>query len=290
MKTLIPNNTHGLTYALAREAATRHDLDTVIVSDLSEALACLNTETVDAVVIPPLPSADRASLVTIEAHVRLVETLLASCQRKDMILLWCTSDQVFDKDHEGSWVENDHATPLAAGLQKLVALDEHISNVWSQHVIVRNGPLFGHEGEGLWLPDMLTQWVQGQTTVAEDDLFVGPALIDNLARAIIGVLLQLDNGTDGWGRFHFSGGDPVTPYEFASIAQAQLTETLVQRGLAHQVSLGSVDACPHVGGTIRRILDCRKMLNIYGVHQHRWRDALKYEVAAWVDQQQGTLI
>lgn len=287
MNILIPNTTHGLSSALTCEASSRHDIDVLVKSDLAETLAYLNAHAVDAIIIPPLPSTDKASLVAVEEHIRLVETLLASCQRQDMILLWCISDQVFDQDHEERWVENDQPEPSAAGLQKLVALDRHITEAWAHHVILRIGPLFGHEGEGLWLPGMLAQWTQGQTTGAEDNLFVGPALVDHLARAITGILLQLDNGTKGWGRFHFSGSEPVTLYEFASIAQAQLTEVLVQRGLAHQVSQGAVEARPHVGGTIRRILDCRKILDIYGVHQHRWREALQREVEIWVDQHYG---
>lgn len=283
MKILIPNNTHGLSHALAREAVSRHDVDTLVVPSLAEALTALDTTRVDAVVIPPLLSTDKASLVSIEDHVRVVETLLASCQRDGLMLLWCMSDQVFDQDHEGSWGEDDIPEPMAAGLQNLVALDRHITEHWARHVIMRVGPLFGHEGAGLWLPDMLSRWTEGQTTLADDDLFVGPASVDYLARAITGMLLQLDNGTNGWGRFHFSGSEPVTLYEFASIAHAQLEDALVHRGLAHRVPRGTVHACPHPGGAIRRILNGRKILDTFGVHQHRWRDVLKQEVSTWVD-------
>ena len=88
MKLLVPDNQHGLTLALAKEIAPRHDIELLAVDGLSAALKQLDGQQIDAIVIPPLANPEQLSLTAIERHMVLVETLLASCQRCDMMLVW----------------------------------------------------------------------------------------------------------------------------------------------------------------------------------------------------------
>lgn len=279
MKLLIPDNRHGLALALAKEIAPRHDIELQRVDGLSTALQYLDRQAIDAVIIPPLVNPEQLSLTTIEQHVVLVETLLASCQRCNMMLVWCVGNQLFEQDHEHLLTEEDSPAPISAGLQQLVALEVSIREQWPKHVILRSSELFGSEGEGLWLPRVLSRWIAGEVVMVEDHLFSAPIPVDAMVRAMIGIVMQLANGADAWGTYHLSGREPVSQYEFAGIALSCL-----QKSLSGTLPLlkEPIIVRPGASGTVRRILSSQKILMTFGVHQSEWRKPLEAHVCHWL--------
>lgn len=280
LKLLIPDNRHGLTLALQEEVASRHDIDMWLAEGLSDALDYLNEHRADVIVIPPLARPERLSLTAIEQHVVLVETLLASCQRLDMMLVWCVGHQLFEQDHEHLLNESEQPHPSAAALQKLVELENSVRQHWHRHIVMRTSELFGSEGEGMVLPDQLSRWLAGEAVIADDHLFLAPLPVNALARAVLGVVLQLDNGADAWGTFHLSGREPVSQFEFAAATLACL------RQIAAQAAIERISEQPLIAegyeSTVRRILGCQKILMAFGIHQTAWREPLSYYVRRWL--------
>ena len=280
MKLLVPDNQHGLTLALAKEIAPRHDIELLAVDGLSAALKQLDGQQIDAIVIPPLANPEQLSLTAIERHVVLVETLLASCQRCDMMLVWCVGNQLFEQDNEHLLAEDDAPAPISAGLQLLVAVEASIREQWPRHIILRVSDPFGSEGEGMWLPRALSQWIAGGAVSVEDHLFSAPVPVEAIARAVIGMVMQLDNGANAWGTYHFSGQEPVSQYEFAGIALSYL-----QKAVADQVpALPEESIIIRSGkeGTVRRILCSQKILMTFGIHQAEWRVPLETSIRQWL--------
>ena len=281
LKLLIPDNRHGLTLALQQEAAPRHDVDLWLAEGLSDVLSYLNEHRADAVVIPPLNHPEQLPLTAIEQHIVLVETLLASCQRLDMMLVWCVGHQLFEQDHEHLLNEDEQPQPLSAALQKLVDMEASVRQQWHRHIILRTSGLFGSEGDAMALPQQLSRWLAGEAVAADDHLFLAPLPVDALARAVVGLVLQLDNGADAWGTYHLSGREPVSQFEFAGAVL----------GCLHQI------AAPEVvlelpeppilaegrSQTVRRILGCQKILMTFGIHQTEWRKSLEHHVRYWLD-------
>lgn len=282
MKLLIPDNQHGLTLALQQEVASRHDVDLWLAEGLSDALNYLNEHRADALVIPPLVHPEHQPLTVIEQHIALVETLLASCQRLDMMLIWCVGHQLFEQDHEHLLGEDEAPQPLAVALQKLVDLEAFVRRQWHRHIIMRTSALFGYEGRGMVLPEQLAHWLAGEPVMADDHLFSAPLPVDALARALVGLTLQLDNGTDGWGTYHLSGREPVSQYEFT-----EAILTCLRQLAAPEVTL-ELPASPIVvegyEQTVRRILGCQKILMTFGIHQTEWRQSLEMHVRCWLNQ------
>ena len=280
MKLLIPDNRHGLTLALQQEIAPRHDVDMWLADGLSDALNYLNEHRADVVVIPPLIHPERLPLTVIEQHAVLVETLQASCQRLDMMLVWCVGHQLFEQDHEHLLSESEQPRPLAAALQKLAEIESAVRQHWHRHVIIRTSELFGSEGDGMALPEQLSSWLAGETVIADDHLFLAPLPVDALARAVLGMILQLDNGADAWGTFHLSGREPVSQFEFAAAVLACLRDTAMPDALLALPETAVV--AEGLGSTVRRILGCQKILMTFGIHQTAWREPLQYHVRRWL--------
>lgn len=280
MKLLIPDNRHGLTLALQQEIEPRHDMDLWLAEGLSEALSYLNEHRVDAVVIPSLDHPEQLPLTVVEQHIVLVETLLASCQRLDMMLIWCVGHQLFEQDHEHLLNEEEQPKPLSAALQKLVDMEISVRQEWHRHIILRTSELFGSEGDAMGLPEQLSHWLAGEAITVESHLFLAPLPVDALARAIIGIVLQLENGAKAWGTYHLSGREPVSQFEFAGVVLAYLRQIA-----APEVVLELLEPPILSEGhpnTIRRILGCQKILMTFGIHQTEWRQALKHHVRCWL--------
>lgn len=280
MKLLVPDHRHGLTLALQQEIAPRHDIDMWLAEGLSDALNYLNEHRADVIIIPPLIQPERLPLTIIEQHIVLVETLLASCQRLDMMLVWCVGHQLFEQDHEHLLNEDEQPQPMAAALQKLAELEHSIRQQWHRHVIMRTSELFGNNGEGMLVPDQLAHWLNSDVVVADDHLFLAPLPVDALARAVVGMVLQLDNGADAWGTYHLSGREPVSQFEFASAVFASLQQSAAPDAL--QALSASPLCVDGYGRTVRRILGCQKILMTFGIHQTEWREALTHHVRCWL--------
>lgn len=280
MKLLIPDNRHGLTLALQQEIAPRHDVDMWLAEGLSDALNYLNEHRADVIVIPPLIQPEHLPLTIIEQHIVLVETLLASCQRLNMMLVWCVGHQLFEQDHEHLLNEDEQPQPMAAALQKLVDLEHSVRQQWHRHLIMRISALFGSEGDGMLVPDQLMRWLAGDAVMADDHLFLAPLPVDALARALVGMVLQLDNGADAWGTYHLSGREPVSQFEFAAAVLASLQQSVMPEAIR------TLSASPLVvdgdGRTVRRILGCQKILMTFGIHQTEWRESLAHHVRCWL--------
>ena len=282
MKLLIPDNQHGLTLALQQEIAPRHDIQLRLAEGLSDALSYLNKQCADAVLIPPLASPETLPLTVIEQYVALVETLLASCQRLDMMLIWCVSHQLFEQDHEHLLNEDERPQPLAAALQKLAELESAVRRQWHRHIVLRTSELFGSEGDSMALPEQLACWLAGGSVAADDHLFFAPLSVDAFARAVVGIVLQLSNGAEAWGVFHLSGREPVSQFEFSSAAL-----TCLRAMVAPNAALDLPGAAVSVDGhrhTVRRILGCQKILMTFGIHQIEWRSPLQHYVRHWLTQ------
>lgn len=287
MKLLVFDAGHCLSLALDREVERRLDLELSLVDESCDALEALDSGQFDALVLPPLAHLDAISPEQVEAHASRVEAMIAGCRGSGTILVWCISDQIYEHGYdEGAIEEGLIPRPESAPRKRLVAVGDRVRAELPRHLVVRVGPLFGSEGEEAWLPDLLETLEAGRRVHAEQDLFVGPTPVEGLARALCGMLLQLDNGAEAWGAYHLAGIEPVSLYTFVAAVRTQLEQQLSARGLPVD-GLGEVEAVFREGGMVRRVLNCRRMLGTFGVHQKPWRLELERLIEQWLDERFG---
>lgn len=270
MKLLILDAGHCLSLALVREASRRSDTELVIEVGLALDEGRLEEIAPDALVIPPLARPISAEPAAVTAHAEAVEACMEACLTADVPLVWCVSDQLYEDGLEVPIDEHVIPEPRDDSLRRLIRTGDRIRADYPRHLIVRLGPLFALEGSQAWLSELLDTLMDGGEVRAESDVIFCPTSADAVAMALIGMLQQQHCGAEGWGSYHLAGTEPVSAYTFVSMVRTQLATRLEGRG--ERIALGGVKALSHHHDQpLRRVLNCRRVLEVFGVHQKPWR-------------------
>ncbi|MBA2780880.1 sugar nucleotide-binding protein [Billgrantia kenyensis] len=270
MKLLVLDAGHCLNLALARLVHRRSDTELVIEPGLSIDAASLRELAPAAVIIPPLAAPMEIEPAAVVAHGEGVDACLAACRETGTPLVWCVSDQLYQDGFETPIDEHVIPAPRDESLRRLIAIGDRIRESHPHHLIVRLGPLFALEGGHAWLNGLIDSLVTGEELRAAQDVIFCPTSADAVAMALVGMLHQLACGSNAWGAYHLAGTEPVSAFTFTSMVRTQLSTRL--EGLGEQVSLGEVKALKHHHDQpLRRVLNCRRVLEAFGVHQKPWR-------------------
>ncbi len=203
-----------------------------------------------------------------------------ACLSEDVALVWCVSDQLYEDGFDVPIDEHVVPAPRDESLRRLVQTGNRIRADYDRHLIVRLGPLFALEGSHAWLNELLDSLVMGENVRAAEDVIFCPTSADAVALALIGMLQQQSCGADAWGAYHLAGTEPVSAFTFTSMVRTQLSTHLEGRG--EQVTLGDVQALKHHhDAKLRRVLNCRRVLDVFGVHQKPWRLEVGRMLDAW---------
>jgi dTDP-4-dehydrorhamnose reductase len=280
VKLLILDAGHCLSLALAREANRRGDTELFIEERLALAPGQLEDMAPDALVIPPLAQPISADPSAVTAHAEAVEACLEHCRQSGVPLVWCVSDQLYEDGAEAPIDEHVIPAPRDESLRRLIVTGDRVREQAPKHLIVRLGPLFALAGADAWLPELLDSLQDGQEVRAAEDIIFCPTSADAAALALIGMLQQQGCGAGAWGAYHLAGTEPVSAYTFTSVVRTQLATRL--EGLGKQVELGELKALNHHHDQpLRRVLNCRRVLEAFGVHQKPWRLELGRMLDTW---------
>ncbi len=280
MKLLILDAGHCLSLALAREANRRTDTDLVIEAGMVITPERLTELSPEALVIPPLSRPISAEPAAVTAHAEAVEACMEACVACNVPLVWCVSDQLYEEGFAGPIDEHVFPRPRDESLRRLVMTGDRIRTEAPRHLIVRLGPLFALEGSHAWLGELIDTLVTGGECRGESDVIFCPTSADAVAVALIGMLQQQSCGADAWGSYHLAGTEPVSAYTFISMVRTQLATRLEGRGEHRE--LGVVKALKHHHDQpLRRVLNCRRVLEVFGVHQKPWRLEVGRLLDAW---------
>ncbi|EWH01590.1 sugar nucleotide-binding protein [Halomonas sp. BC04] len=270
MKLLILDAGHCLNLALARVAHRRSDTELVIEPGIAIDAAYLRELRPDAVIIPPLSAPMEIEPAAVVSHGEGVDIGLAACRETDTPLVWCVSDQLYQDGFDTPIDEHVIPAPRDESLRRLIAIGDRIRSSHPRHLIVRLGPLFALEGGHAWLSGVIDSLVGGEDVRAAQDVIFCPTSADAVAMALVGMLHQLGCGSTAWGAYHLAGTEPVSAYTFTTMVRTQLSTRL--EGLGERVALGEVKPLKHHHDQpLRRVLNCRRVLEAFGVHQKPWR-------------------
>lgn len=234
----------------------------------------------EAVVVPPLGAPADIEPAQVAAHAEAVEAILDACLARDVPLVWCVSDQMYESGSDTQIEEEMVPAPRDEALRRLVTTGDRIRAQLPRHLIIRVGPLFALEGDDAWLPELLDRLMRGERIRVAEDVIVCPTAAEALAMALVGMLQQQACGAEAWGAYHLAGTEPVSAFTFTSVVRTQLDTRLT--GLGQEVALGSVVALRlHPDHPMRRVLNCRRMLETFGVHQKPWRLELDRLLDQW---------
>ncbi|MBH8581283.1 sugar nucleotide-binding protein [Halomonas pacifica] len=280
MKLLILDAGHCLSLALVRLASRRGDTELVMEPGLELSPGRLAEVAPDALVIPPMAQPISAEPAAVQAHAEAVESCLSACAEAGVPLVWCVSDQLYEDGHETAIDEHVIPAPRDESLRRLITTGDRIREGFPRHLIVRLGPLFALDGGHAWLGELLERLMAGEEVRAAEDVIFCPTSADAAAMALLGMLQQQHCGAEAWGAYHLAGTEPVSAYTFASLVRTQLETRL--EGLGESVALGPIKALNHHHDQpLRRVLNCRRVLEAFGVHQKPWRLEVGLMLDAW---------
>ena len=280
VKLLLADAGHCLSLALAREANRRRDTELVIVEGTQVTARTLAEAKPDALIVPPLAAPARLAPAEVMAHADAVEANLELCLEYGVPLVWCVSDELYEDGGDGTLDEHVTPAPRDESLKRLIVAGDSVRQRLPRHLIVRLGPLFALEGAHAWLPGLIDTLLAGETVRAAEDVILCPTSADAVAMALIGMLQQQGCGAEAWGAYHLAGTEPVSPYTFASVVRTQLATHLERQG--RDLTLGTLQALHHHHDhPLRRVLNCRRVLDAFGIHQKPWRLELSRMLDDW---------
>ncbi|MFC0268980.1 sugar nucleotide-binding protein [Kushneria aurantia] len=280
MKLLLLDAGHCLGRALIDEVAPRQDIELVVESALRSSPDQLREAAPDAVICPPLCAPGGVDYAELAAYAGAIEDNLEACRACSLPLVWFVSDQIFEDGAETPIEESVLPAPRDEGLKRLLAVGERIRTRLDAWFIIRTGPLMALEGRDGWLSDILDELAGGGTLRAAEDEIICPTPASAVARATLGMLAQQLSGASGWGAYHIAGVEPVSLYTFHSVVQQQFELYLTRREADLQT--GRIQPLRHHHDQpLRRVLNCRRVLETFGVHQKPWRLALDGLLEQW---------
>ncbi len=255
MRIVYLSDYQALHQALCQEAERYANLEVRQIDPDTQLLALpdfdfllLNPLGLSAEVAYPVPAQQ------LEYWIQQLPVLVELCQVRHSPLILLSSDWVFAEDQQNV-TEQDAPERDDSTAHALLALEMEVAKL-PQSLILRTAPLMSAQpGGGL---DYLIDRCKAHKAPENRD-YRGLTPVDDLARILLGICLQLDAGADRWGLFHYAGSEPVS--------QTELMHTL-----ALQLSLPPYPA--DLSGTNRQTLNSQHLMETYGVHPRAWRARL----------------
>ncbi|MGB0468110.1 MAG: dTDP-4-dehydrorhamnose reductase [Pontibacterium sp.] len=201
-----------------------------------------------------------------------VDNLASACGDLSIPVVHISSDFVFDGHYDSGYREDDEVAPLGFYGDSKWQGEEALRRALPQHIILRVSWIFSELGDNYVTRTL--EHARSQLEIrAVNDRLGCPTAAEDVARVVLAVLKQVHNGADAWGTYHYSGAEVTSRYSFCKeiITLAMGYEELsVER-------LTAVKARQYITEVQRpnsSILECKKLLNTFGIRQRPWRTDL----------------
>lgn len=202
-----------------------------------------------------------------------VELLAQHAAGAGVVLVHVSTDYVFDGAKPGAYVESDPVAPLGAYGASKAAGEERVRAALAAHVIVRTSWVFSAHGHN-FVKTMLGLAAEREQLCVVDDQRGRPTPAADLARALVAVASQVAAGDRShFGTYHYAGSPVTTWYAFAQ----SIFDLWASRGgrrprLEAVSSNGYPTSAPRPQNSE---LDCRRILEAFGVQERSWRPGLE---------------
>lgn len=185
-----------------------------------------------------------------------IEALTELCSLRQTQLILLSSDLVFSADQQ-IVNELDAPTNTSALAKSLLKLEKKVAEL--PHSIILRTPPSLSAAPNSGLATLLNHCKQNQP--AESINYRGLQPLDDLARVLLGIILQIDAGAQAWGLYHYAGSEAISQQGLLDVLAAYLdasdTQQELKKPLLNQLSLPS-----------------QQLLENFGIHPRAWRKKL----------------
>lgn len=161
-----------------------------------------------------------AEIANIVNHLA-VRNIADICNQLDCWLIHISTDYVFDGDSSLPYVEDDFPNPKCVYGETKLNGELAIKKVNAKHIILRTSWVYSEYGNN-FLNTMLNLASQKSKVSIVDDQFGCPTYAQDIAKAIVNIMTQLNLGKSQIGIYHFCGDTVCSWFDFAKEIFKQL--------------------------------------------------------------------
>jgi dTDP-4-dehydrorhamnose reductase len=206
-----------------------------------------------------------------------VDNLAAICLELGYWLIHISTDYVFDGNSTVPYLEFDKTNPQ--GVYGHTKLDGElaIQSSGCKYLIIRTAWVFSEYGDNFLKTMLRLGTVRNELSIVGDQIGC-PTYAQDLAKAIVTMMTQLNEESSTSGTFHYCGDQVCSWYEFARVIFEEARMSGLQiPGLIHSIQTSDYPTVAERPGY--SALDCHKIRNTFDVNTSDWKLGVKNVVS-----------
>lgn len=201
------------------------------------------------------------------------KNLAKAAAQVNAAIIHISTDYVFAGNKNGLYTETDEVNPQGVYGQTKLAGEQSVAQECDAHIILRTAWVFSEFGNN-FVKTMLRLAQTRDTLGVVGDQFGGPTYAGDIAKAIISIAQQLQQGCIKFGVYNYSGYPHVSWQEFASeIFEKALAKNLIQSPITVN-SILTADYPTPAKRPANSKLDCSKITTDFSIQPSDWKAAL----------------
>lgn len=201
------------------------------------------------------------------------ENLAKAAAQVNAAIIHISTDYVFAGDKEGLYTETDEVNPQSIYGQTKLAGEQSVAQKCAAHIILRTAWIFSEFGNN-FVKTMFRLAQTHDTLDVVGDQFGGPTYAGDIARTLIKIAQQLEQGSIKFGVYNYSGYPHVSWQQFASeVFEKALAQKLIQSPIMVN-SISTADYPTAAKRPANSKLDCSKITTTFSIQPSDWKTAL----------------
>ncbi|ODS13132.1 dTDP-4-dehydrorhamnose reductase [Pseudoalteromonas tetraodonis] len=201
------------------------------------------------------------------------KNLAKAAEQINAAIIHISTDYVYAGDKEGLYTEADEVNPQSVYGQTKLAGEQSVVHECTAHIILRTAWVFSEFG-GNFVKTMLRLAQTRDTLGVVSDQYGGPTYAGDVAKAIINIVQQIEQGSTKFGIYNYSGYPHVSWHEFA---KEIFTKALSQKEVDKPVTINAILTSEYPTSAKRPAnskLDCNKIKTDFSIQPSDWKAAL----------------
>lgn len=200
------------------------------------------------------------------------KNVAAACKAADAILIYISTDFVFDGKKKEPYKESDRPNPLSAYGDSKLKGEEAVRDILKRYFIIRTSWLYGCHGRN-FADTILAKAKTEKALKVVDDQVGSPTYTKDLARAIHALLNKIftndERRTMQYGIYHISNSGSVSWYDYA--------RTIIRLSSlrARVIPISSEKLARRAKRPALSVLDNSKFERFTGYRMRGWKEALE---------------
>jgi dTDP-4-dehydrorhamnose reductase len=199
------------------------------------------------------------------------------CSQLDCWLVHVSTDYVFDGTSNMPYKEDDQTNPQGVYGETKLKGELAIQSSGCKYLIIRTAWVFSEYGDNFLKTMLRLGAVRDELNIVGDQIGC-PTYAQDIAKAIVTMMTQLNEESSASGTFHYCGDQLCSWYEFARVIFEEARMSGLQTpGLIHSIQTSDYPTVAERPGY--SALDCHKIRNTFGVNTSDWKLGVKNVVS-----------